>query len=263
MLTPRQSSEVYAAIRKNRLAEQEFRINDSKSEMQATHLATGYYFRLSLNVTSSKPASLANAILITYLPFQVSYTPNMLNPMLDVGHPVTTGASDWDVTLRQLSKWLAWIKREYGPFDKPKALAESEGSKEGRAPLAHLHPTVQQVASSRFASAYYSDAIQKACTALEKAVQAKSGLPATTTGTSLMTTAFSQKKALIELAADPVEQFGFMNLYQGAVQALRNHFAHNLTELTDPARAIEWLSFISALFYKLEETQFVAAPVTP
>lgn len=119
--------------------------------------------------------------------------------------------------------------------------------------LTHLHPAVQQVASSRFASAHYSDAIQKACTALEKAVQVKSGQPATVTGTSLMTTAFSQKNALIQLAADPTEQFGFMNLYQGTVQALRNHFAHNLTELTDSARALEWLGFISALFYKLDE----------
>ena len=67
-----------------------------------------------------------------------------------------------------------------------------------------------------------------------------------------MTTAFSQKNALIQLATDPTEQFGFMNLYQGTVQALRTHFAHNLTELTDPARALEWLGFISALFYKLD-----------
>jgi len=42
----------------------------------------------------------------------------MLNPMLDVGHPVSSGISDWNATLRQLNKWLAWIKREYGPFEK-------------------------------------------------------------------------------------------------------------------------------------------------
>ena len=117
-----------------------------------------------------------------------------------------------------------------------------------------MHPIVQQAAGSRFDSTHYSDAIQKPCTALEKAVQAKSGQPATATGTSLMTTAFSQKNALIQLTTDPTEQFGFMNLYQGTVQALRNHFAHNLTELTDPARALEWLGFISALFYKLDES---------
>jgi uncharacterized protein (TIGR02391 family) len=128
--------------------------------------------------------------------------------------------------------------------------------------LSTLHPTVQRVAGSRFASAHYSDAIQKACTALEKAVQVKSGQPVTANGTSVMTTAFSQKNALIHMADDPTEQFGFMNLYQGAVQALRNHFAHNLTELTDPNRALEWLGFISALFYKLDEAQPII-PATP
>jgi uncharacterized protein (TIGR02391 family) len=119
--------------------------------------------------------------------------------------------------------------------------------------LSILHPVIQQAAGSRFASGHYSDAIQKACTALEKVVQAKAGQPATITGTSLMTTAFSKNSPLIQVAADPNEQFGFMNLYQGAVQALRNHYAHNLTELTDPTRALEWLGFISALLYKLDE----------
>jgi uncharacterized protein (TIGR02391 family) len=129
--------------------------------------------------------------------------------------------------------------------------------------LATLHPTLQQAAGSRFASGHYSDAIQKACTALEKVVQAKVGQPATITGTSLMTTAFSKNNPLIQLAADPNEQLGFMNLYQGTVQALRNHYAHNLTELTDPARALEWLGFISALFYKLDDALVPHARINP
>ena len=118
--------------------------------------------------------------------------------------------------------------------------------------LIHLHPTVQQVTSSLFASAHYPQALLAACTALDKAVQAKAALPATTVGTALMTTAFSAKSPLIKLASDPNEQMGFMNLYQGSVQAIRNHYAHNITEIP-AARALEWLGFISALFYKLDE----------
>ena len=129
--------------------------------------------------------------------------------------------------------------------------------------LTHLHPTVQKVAGSRFVSGHYSDAIQKACTALEQAVQIKSGQPAGTTGASVMTTAFSKNSPLIRLAIDPNEQFGFMALYQGAVMALRNHFAHSLTELTDTARALEWLGFFSALFYMLDEAQYMVASPTP
>jgi uncharacterized protein (TIGR02391 family) len=124
--------------------------------------------------------------------------------------------------------------------------------------LAHLHPTVQQAAGSLFASAHYPQAILAICTALDKTVQAKAGLPATAVGTTLMTTAFSAKAPLIKLADDLNEQMGFMNLYQGSVQAIRNHYAHNLTEIP-AARCLEWLGFISALFYKLDEAQ----PITP
>lgn len=119
--------------------------------------------------------------------------------------------------------------------------------------LAALHPTIQQVAGSLLASAHYPQAILAACTALDKMVQYKAKLPATTVGTALMTTAFSAKNPLIQISQDMNEQMGFMNLYQGSVQAIRNHYAHNLTEIPAP-RALEWLSFISALFYKLDET---------
>ncbi|MGI4872066.1 MAG: TIGR02391 family protein [Janthinobacterium lividum] len=128
--------------------------------------------------------------------------------------------------------------------------------------LAHLHPTVQTAASKLFSDTHYPQAIQAASTALDKAVQAQAQLPASTVGTSLMTTAFSPKAPLIQLSQDSSEQTGFMNLYQGQVQALRNHYAHNLTTIP-AARALEWLGFLSALFYKLEEAQSMNAPLIP
>jgi uncharacterized protein (TIGR02391 family) len=124
--------------------------------------------------------------------------------------------------------------------------------------LANLHATVQQAAGSLLASAHYPQAILAACTALDKVVQNRAKLPATTVGTALMTTAFSAKNPLIQVSQDTNEQIGFMNLYQGSVQAIRNHYAHNLTEIP-AARALEWLGFISALFYKLDEAQPIPA----
>jgi hypothetical protein len=53
-----------------------------------------------------------------------------------------------------------------------------------------------------------------------------------------------------------------MNPYQGSVQAIHNHYAHNLTEIPAP-RALEWLAFLSALFYKLDEALPSATPTTP
>jgi uncharacterized protein (TIGR02391 family) len=128
--------------------------------------------------------------------------------------------------------------------------------------LAPLHLTIQQTASGLWANNHYRQAVLDSCIALDKAVQDKASLPATTTGVSLMTTAFSANQPLIRLSQDRNEQAGFMNLYQGSVQAIRNHYAHNLTEI-DPARALEWLSFISALFYKLDEAQPTLVSPTP
>jgi uncharacterized protein (TIGR02391 family) len=120
--------------------------------------------------------------------------------------------------------------------------------------LETLHPTVQKAAGKLFADAYYPQAILAACTALEKSIQTKSGQSASVTGTTLLGKAFPKDNPLIVLSADQGEREGYGFLYRGLLQAIRNHYAHNLTEI-DPARALEWLSFISALFYKLDEAQ--------
>jgi cell division septum initiation protein DivIVA len=52
--------------------------------------------------------------------------------------------------------------------------------------LSHLHPAIQQIAGSLFATNHHPQAIQSACTALEKAIQQKSGQSASMTGTALI-----------------------------------------------------------------------------
>jgi uncharacterized protein (TIGR02391 family) len=120
--------------------------------------------------------------------------------------------------------------------------------------LAHLHPTVQQVADSLFATSHYSQAIQVACTALEKAIQHKAGQSASLTGTALLGKVFPKDNPSLLLSNDQGECEGYGFLYRGLLQAIRNHYSHNLTEIPAP-RALEWLGFISALFYKLDEAQ--------
>jgi uncharacterized protein (TIGR02391 family) len=124
--------------------------------------------------------------------------------------------------------------------------------------LAHLHLTVQKVASTRFATAHYSDAILAACTALDKAIQVRTQR-ADLNGKQLMDVAFTPKSPVLRLSQQDNEQTGFMLLYQGLMLAIRNHYAHNNTS-TDPARALEWLGFISALFYKLDEALPATVP---
>jgi uncharacterized protein (TIGR02391 family) len=128
--------------------------------------------------------------------------------------------------------------------------------------IAALHPTIQSVAGKLFADAHYPQAIHAACTALEKAIQVKSGQSASVTGTTLLGKAFPKDNPLIMLSADQGEREGYGFLYRGLLQAIRNHYAHNLTGI-DPNRALEWLGFISALFYKLEDAVPESSPPTP
>jgi uncharacterized protein (TIGR02391 family) len=133
------------------------------------------------------------------------------------------------------------------------SLEAEEGNAQpvGTFSLAYLHPTVQQAAGSRFMTSHHSDAILAACIALDKAVQAKAQRP-NLNGKQLMDVAFTPNSPLVCLSQDRNEQMGFMLLYQGVIQAIRNHYAHN-DSAVEPARAMEWLGFISALFYKLDE----------
>lgn len=98
-------------------------------------------------------------------------------------------------------------------------------------------------------------------------MQDKASQPAELTGATLMSKVFSKDKSILAVSNNQGEQEGYMFLYRGLAQAIRNHYAHNDTS-TNPARALEWLGFISALFYKalfykLEESQPLTTSPTP
>jgi len=146
------------------------------------------------------------------------------------------------------------VKESLEPSSTPTPIQTPTAKPNSPTNLTHLHPAVQQAVGSRFADGYYSDSLHKACTALEKAVQDKANQPPEPTGATLMSKVFSKDKPVLMVSANQGEQEGYMFLYRGLTQAIRNHYAHN-DPATDPARALEWLCFISALFYKLDEAQ--------
>lgn len=154
---------------------------------------------------------------------------------------------DLQIAIGSLKQHIADLQSELEDSSEAPTLAPNQT----KLALAHLHPAAQAAVGSRFVDGYYSDALHKACTALEKAVQHKANQPAEPTGAKLMGKVFSKDKAVLTVSANQGEQEGYMFLYMGLVQAIRNHYAHN-DPATDPARALEWLGFISALFYKLE-----------
>lgn len=115
----------------------------------------------------------------------------------------------------------------------------------------NLHPAVHTVAAPLVAIAHYDDAILKACIALNNAVQSRVGR-SDLDGSTLMQQVFSSKTPILTLSTEPNEQLGWMQLFSGAIQALRNPRAHKLGHATSLEEAIEWLCFLSALFRALD-----------
>ena len=88
------------------------------------------------------------------------------------------------------------------------------------------------------------------CIELDRAVQAKSGI--NEAGTSLMRTVFSPKKPVIMVDPRFGNQHGFMDLFAGVMDAIRNPRAHHHENKLSKDEALEWLAFLSALFRVLD-----------
>lgn len=116
----------------------------------------------------------------------------------------------------------------------------------------HLHPTVEQTAARFWAIGEYDTALFKVCVALDNAVQAKSGNQAD--GVTLMNTVFSEHKPLLKIQPRFGNQKGFMFLFAGAMDAIRNPRAHHEQANLTREEALEWLIFLSALFRVLDAT---------
>lgn len=77
-------------------------------------------------------------------------------------------------------------------------------------------------------------------------------------GKQLMLSAFSVcnpklKFNQLQNQSDKDEQEGFMHIFAGLMQGIRNPKGHEIVNFNDPYRALEHLGFISLLFRKLDE----------
>jgi uncharacterized protein (TIGR02391 family) len=122
-----------------------------------------------------------------------------------------------------------------------------------------LHPSVVRVARSRFESHQYADSVEAAMKEVIDRVKAHlraSGQPERD-GKDLMLSTFSPKAPFVKLSpletiSQRDEQEGYMHIFAGAVQAIRNPKAHSNVTI-DEARAFHHLFLASLLMYKLDE----------
>jgi uncharacterized protein (TIGR02391 family) len=119
-----------------------------------------------------------------------------------------------------------------------------------------LHASVIFAGKELFSNKHYSQAIFEVCKLLNKRVQelSRSDLD----GKKLMLNVFSVNNPKLKFnsvlsQSDKDEQEGFMHLFEGLMQGVRNPKGHEIINLKDPYRALEYLGFISLLFRKLDE----------
>ena len=122
----------------------------------------------------------------------------------------------------------------------------------------HLHPRIADVAAGLFADGYHMDAVFNASKALLNYVKERSGQH-DLDGAPLVRTVFSRKEPILAFndlsdQTDADEQEGMMHLFEGVVLAIRNPGGHSFPEGTDQ-RALEYLSLISLLTYRLQEAK--------
>jgi len=137
------------------------------------------------------------------------------------------------------------------------------------APAAHLeeihpfeerdiHPRIPKLVKRLFDDGYYAQAVFEAFKFLEKEVQRLSGVK-NQNGFKLMMRVFSPDTPIIRLTpletiSDKDEQKGFQFIFGGSVLAIRNPRGHEYTINDTPGKCLDYLSLLSLLLRKLDES---------
>lgn len=124
-----------------------------------------------------------------------------------------------------------------------------------------LHPKICKVSKPLYESGHYSQAIFEAFKVVNTFVKDKAERN-DLDGKSLMSSCFNTKNPILKLNnlktdSETDEQEGFMHLFMGGMQGIRNPLAHEITIVSDPIKAFEYLSFASLLIRRAEEADKV------
>lgn len=114
-----------------------------------------------------------------------------------------------------------------------------------------LHPEIRRVSSDLFKDGHYSQAITEALKKVNNMVKSKSGKH-DLDGKPLMLTVFSSNSPILKLnqlrtITERDEQEGFMHLFAGSIQGIRNPKVHDEITQDDPFKTIEYLCLASLL----------------
>jgi uncharacterized protein (TIGR02391 family) len=154
-----------------------------------------------------------------------------------------------------------------GRLEEKQEELQAEGSRPPRAYLndLNIHSRVADVASGLFLDGYHWEAVFAASKALVNYVKERSGRH-DLDGATLMRTVFSRNEPILAFSdlSDQTEmddQEGMMHLFEGAVLGIRNPGGHSFPEGPEQ-RAIEYLSFLSLLAYRVQEAKVRKRPMS-
>jgi uncharacterized protein (TIGR02391 family) len=121
-----------------------------------------------------------------------------------------------------------------------------------------IHPEIKKVSRKLFVDKHYAQAILEAFKKINNMVKIKSGRT-DLDGKNLMTTVFSKNNPVLRLkdlktVTDFDQQEGYMHLFAGAIQGIRNPKAHDEIVQNNPFTTVKFLCFASVLAQKVEES---------
>jgi len=122
----------------------------------------------------------------------------------------------------------------------------------------NLHSNIKTVSGKLFINGHYTQAIFEATKQIEIMVKNKSRLDKF--GKDLMLTALSKNKPILQIndfttKSEKDEQEGFMHIFAGAMQGIKNPKSHSDVKQNDPQRCIEYLCLCSLLAKIVDESK--------
>lgn len=159
----------------------------------------------------------------------------------------------------QRKEWLGYLRTIRKALKGHGLAANGVVAKKGNTALfddRKFHKLVVKASQKLFCDRHYSQAIFEACKMLNKTVQSLSG--SELDGKKLMLDVFSVNNPKLKLnpfatQSDKDEQEGFMHIFAGVMHGIRNPKGHDIINLKDPIRTLEYLSLLSLLFRRLDE----------
>lgn len=125
-----------------------------------------------------------------------------------------------------------------------------------------LHPVIKDDGYPQYIDGHLRDAVLNAFIAVFDQIRARTGLDLD--GSNLVGRTFSEQNPYLILSDLETEsgrndQVGFLRIYQGAYQGIRNPKAHTLQHDLDQHKAAQYLVFASLLARRVDESHLVRA----